>query len=840
MKKRFLAIFIVVLMLFSQITVFASGPDPSTTSINPEDKLTDELKEVMSNTPDGEYIPIYIWLNDDYSDELVYAHLSNKLGEEINVLNESAYISKRIEEKVEQYKTKQFSTQQRAATLSMQSAFENLSVESKISSLRNNADLSSIVTNKEIENCLNDGKSFEDIIELSERYQYLSDYRDSRATVNEVINEQFIQKLNTDKYRNLLLTPLVPYVEIECEKEYILSLAKLTNVETIGFIHEAYGESFIEDDYITNSTSENTDKYIVAPVDTIYTGSGIKVGVLDGTNYDENADHLVGKTIVAYSNSGTAGDNSHATQVMSILAGEKITLGTTEYQGVAPNVSLYFGRDTGSGPEIFLTILEWLVIQQDVAVINISMRADDNVKSYNVCERIVDCLVQQYRVVIVKSAGNNYGSVTSPGMAYNIITVGNLSNTVDTQGKYLIRSSSSYEEEDYLTNKPDIVAFGTDVHMVYNDEEVNFTSGTSYATPQVAGAVALMMQANPSLIGKPDAVKAILVNSADGDAVSANNNGIVSDYALNANYSNYNLWSFSSQIRERTGAGLLNVENAITTANGQIYRKAIHKSSTGGFGYSVGEFYFEEGQQIEFTLVFEKPLDNIIDSLSDVNFDFEISLYKGSQKIMNSISNVNNVESFRTLIAEDGYYTFVIYCDQYNGSVVEEDWETIQGYQPAEHTSHDYFYVTMLFSCGCSLSDLSKTTCTTTGHDIVCDNCTFSCFEPHEIVSLTKNYSSAAVTYTIGYKFKPSIEGIGSMRRECVTPLSVTVTPTNSNYNGVAIIETGNSEMQPDGSTIETRTYWVMIRNSSGALVTSFYSTITYSYDIYLGEYYMY
>ena len=49
MKKRFLAIFIVVMMLFSQITVFASAPDSSTTSINPEDKLTDELKEVMNN-----------------------------------------------------------------------------------------------------------------------------------------------------------------------------------------------------------------------------------------------------------------------------------------------------------------------------------------------------------------------------------------------------------------------------------------------------------------------------------------------------------------------------------------------------------------------------------------------------------------------------------------------------------------------------------------------------------------------------------------------------------------------------------------------------------------------
>ena len=58
MKKRFLAIFIVVMMLFSQITVFASALDSTATSINPEDKLTDELKEVMNNTADDEYISI--------------------------------------------------------------------------------------------------------------------------------------------------------------------------------------------------------------------------------------------------------------------------------------------------------------------------------------------------------------------------------------------------------------------------------------------------------------------------------------------------------------------------------------------------------------------------------------------------------------------------------------------------------------------------------------------------------------------------------------------------------------------------------------------------------------
>ena len=69
-------------MLLSQATIFATDLDISSASSNPGDKLTGELKEVMSNTPDDEYISIYIWLK-VYSDESVYYLLSRELGENI-------------------------------------------------------------------------------------------------------------------------------------------------------------------------------------------------------------------------------------------------------------------------------------------------------------------------------------------------------------------------------------------------------------------------------------------------------------------------------------------------------------------------------------------------------------------------------------------------------------------------------------------------------------------------------------------------------------------------------------------------------------------------------------
>ena len=61
--------------------------------------------------------------------------------------------------------------------------------------------------------------------------------------------------------------------------------------------------------------------------------------------------------------------------------------------------------------------------------------------------------------------------------------------------------------------KPDLVAPGAFVNTTLNNGNYNFTSGTSFATPHVSGAAALLLQKNPHLT--PEEVKSLLVTTTD-------------------------------------------------------------------------------------------------------------------------------------------------------------------------------------------------------------------------------------------------------------------------------------------------------------------------------------
>ncbi|NTV63827.1 MAG: S8 family serine peptidase, partial [Oscillochloris sp.] len=104
--------------------------------------------------------------------------------------------------------------------------------------------------------------------------------------------------------------------------------------------------------------------------------------------------------------------------------------------------------------------------------------------------------------------GSTCGSVQSPGDYAQVVGVGALDSS------NLIASYSSIGPSSSGLMKPDISAPGTGIASTVSSSSYASMNGTSMATPQVAGTVALLWSANPSLIGDYDRTYEILTESA--------------------------------------------------------------------------------------------------------------------------------------------------------------------------------------------------------------------------------------------------------------------------------------------------------------------------------------
>ncbi|GAA1754767.1 hypothetical protein GCM10009681_27450 [Luedemannella helvata] len=116
-------------------------------------------------------------------------------------------------------------------------------------------------------------------------------------------------------------------------------------------------------------------------------------------------------------------------------------------------------------------------------------------------------------IYFVAAAGNSgYGgcrTVTDPPAIYaDALTVG----AVDKRGALADFSSLGPTADGLI--KPDVLAPGVDVLSAYPGGTWAINSGTSMATPHVAGVVALMWSAQPKLIGDIDATTKILRDTA--------------------------------------------------------------------------------------------------------------------------------------------------------------------------------------------------------------------------------------------------------------------------------------------------------------------------------------
>jgi subtilisin family serine protease len=118
-------------------------------------------------------------------------------------------------------------------------------------------------------------------------------------------------------------------------------------------------------------------------------------------------------------------------------------------------------------------------------------------------------------IVTVVAAGNagSCSTVSDPPSFYAAsFTVGALITGTDTIASFSSRGPVTADASGRI--KPDISAPGTNTRSSVPGNGYNSFSGTSMATPHVAGAIALVLSAQPSLRGKVSTIEAILKDSS--------------------------------------------------------------------------------------------------------------------------------------------------------------------------------------------------------------------------------------------------------------------------------------------------------------------------------------
>ena len=296
-----------------------------------------------------------------------------------------------------------------------------------------------------------------------------------------------------------------------------------------------------------------------------YRGAGVGIAVIDSgvTTWHDDLTYLGSSSLVRTKNgqrvtafvdfvngrTSPYDDNGHGTHVAGIIAGNGYdSLGVRA--GIAPDahlVSLKVLDQNGRGViSNVISALDWAVANKavhNIRVVNLSVGAAVT-ESYKTdpltvaAKRAFDA-----GIVVVTAAGNlgknslgqiQYGAIGAPGNAPWVITVGAYSHegtivrTDDVMAGFSSRGPTAFDYD----AKPDLVAPGVGTVSLSDPGGLMYLtkptallggilggglpylslSGTSMASPVVAGSVALMLQANPSLT--PNLVKGILQYTA--------------------------------------------------------------------------------------------------------------------------------------------------------------------------------------------------------------------------------------------------------------------------------------------------------------------------------------
>ncbi len=301
----------------------------------------------------------------------------------------------------------------------------------------------------------------------------------------------FAAELTPAQVRALAASALVERIDLDREVVAFLGTATYwTGVQ------QAWSDFGVDGDRDGNATSYSKSDVVICVLDT---GIDAKHVDLDGGKVIGWKDVINGKT-------SPYDDHGHGTHCASIAAGTGE--GNSSYKGVAPGAALVGvkvlnRRGSGTTSQI-ISGIDWMVANKstyNIRIGSMSLGSSGSSDGTDSLSTAVNNAVDNGIIMCVAAGNSGPATYTigSPAAAAKAITVGALYDPGE-KGWALAQFSSRGPTADNRV-KPDICTPGYNITAAKANSTNGYTamSGTSMATPFMAGTIALMLDANYGL-----------------------------------------------------------------------------------------------------------------------------------------------------------------------------------------------------------------------------------------------------------------------------------------------------------------------------------------------------
>ncbi len=331
------------------------------------------------------------------------------------------------------------------------------------------------------------------------------------------LRDHLVERLERAGIEVLYASDLVPMAVLATTRAQIESLAFWPELDAVDPADGPRGPALA-----TARPTQNADLVNTAG----YDGAGVTVSVTEGDRVFPSNPYLA----VTASFDVTQLYQGHPTAVGGIIAS---THGT--YHGLASGVDLYSANGSYSTYATMSAAMDWG--SANAQVLNNSWFWDtaSNNPVFWEADRHQDYFVR-YGYDFVSVAAGNFGNgctspggfsstyVVSPAKGYNVTSVGNYDDfdTLGWPGDAMDVCSSFGDpggDSSSTHGKPEVSGVGsgitsTTTSSVPGTAVGSVGSGTSFASPMIAATAATLIQADPTLGNKPEAVKAVLMATA--------------------------------------------------------------------------------------------------------------------------------------------------------------------------------------------------------------------------------------------------------------------------------------------------------------------------------------